>query len=173
MSDSIGAPIIGVIMGSKSDWETMRHAVDLLVQLEVPHEAKVVSAHRTPELMSNYASAAESRGIEVIIAGAGGAAHLPGMVASHTILPVIGASGLSVTSPLAKSNCTPLDGNGAWPSCVIATPVTNTAIKKARDTLIAKRFLETCFCLNILCFPDRLIAKSKKSPVPSAAYFLT
>ena len=90
MSDSLAVPIVGVIMGSKSDWETMQHAVDVLVQFGVPHEFRIVSAHRTPDLMSKYASEAESRGVEVIIAGAGGAAHLPGMVASHSILPVIG-----------------------------------------------------------------------------------
>ena len=77
-------------MGSKSDWDTMRHAADILTQFGVPHEAKVVSAHRTPSLMAEYASAAAGRGLAVIIAGAGGAAHLPGMVASHTVLPVIG-----------------------------------------------------------------------------------
>jgi len=83
-------PLVAVIMGSRSDWETMRHAVDILTEFEVPHERRVVSAHRTPALMAEYAGAAESRGIEVIIAGAGGAAHLPGMVAAHTILPVLG-----------------------------------------------------------------------------------
>jgi 5-(carboxyamino)imidazole ribonucleotide mutase len=77
-------------MGSKSDWDTMRHASELLTVFGVPHETKIVSAHRTPRLMAEYASTAEDRGIEVIIAGAGGAAHLPGMVASHTMLPVLG-----------------------------------------------------------------------------------
>ena len=81
---------MGIIMGSKSDWETMRHAADVLAQFGVAHESKVVSAHRTPSLMAEYASAAAGRGLAVIIAGAGGAAHLPGMVASHTIVPVIG-----------------------------------------------------------------------------------
>lgn len=81
---------IGVIMGSKSDWETMKHACDMLDQLEVSYEKKVVSAHRTPDLMFEYAEEARSRGIKVIIAGAGGAAHLPGMVAAKTTLPVIG-----------------------------------------------------------------------------------
>lgn len=84
------APLIGIIMGSKSDWETMSHAADVLEQLEVPHEVRVVSAHRTPDAMFDYAEAAESRGIEVIIAGAGGAAHLPGMIAAKTVLPVLG-----------------------------------------------------------------------------------
>jgi len=83
-------PLVGIIMGSKSDWETMRYAADVLAQFGVAHESKVVSAHRTPALMAEYASAAAGRGLAVIIAGAGGAAHLPGMVASHTIVPVIG-----------------------------------------------------------------------------------
>jgi 5-(carboxyamino)imidazole ribonucleotide mutase len=83
-------PLVGVIMGSKSDWETMRHAADVLKQFEVAHECQIVSAHRTPQWMCEYAAAAEKRGIEVIVAGAGGAAHLPGMVASQTILPVLG-----------------------------------------------------------------------------------
>ena len=83
-------PLVGVIMGSRSDWDTMRHACDTLDDLGVPHEAKVVSAHRTPDLLFEYASSAEERGLKVIIAGAGGAAHLPGMVASKTVLPVLG-----------------------------------------------------------------------------------
>jgi len=83
-------PIVAVVMGSKSDWETLRHADEVLTQFGVPHECKVISAHRTPGLMAEYASTAESKGMEVIIAGAGGAAHLPGMVAAHTLLPVLG-----------------------------------------------------------------------------------
>lgn len=83
-------PLVGVIMGSKSDWETMRHASETLDSLGVPHECMVVSAHRTPDWLFEYAAAAESRGLRVIIAGAGGAAHLPGMCASKTILPVLG-----------------------------------------------------------------------------------
>src|SRR4051812_8120548 len=82
--------LVAVVMGSTSDWETMRHAVELLTELGVPNEHKIVSAHRTPEMMANFASAAAGRGIRVIIAGAGGAAHLPGMVAAHTWLPVLG-----------------------------------------------------------------------------------
>ena len=81
---------IGVIMGSDSDWETMRRAADVLADFGVEHECRVVSAHRTPDLMVEYAETAEERGLQVIIAGAGGAAHLPGMVAGHTIVPVIG-----------------------------------------------------------------------------------
>ena len=81
---------VAVIMGSKSDWETMKHACEVLEELEIPYEKKVVSAHRTPDLMFEYAETARQRGINVIIAGAGGAAHLPGMVAAKTTLPVIG-----------------------------------------------------------------------------------
>ena len=88
MTDS--KPLVAVIMGSKSDWDTMRHAADILAEFEVPHESRIISAHRTPASMADYAGAAEARGIEIIIAGAGGAAHLPGMVAAHTILPVLG-----------------------------------------------------------------------------------
>ena len=84
------APLVGVIMGSRSDWETMRHAVEMLETLGVPHESRVVSAHRTPDLLFEYAAEAAQRGIEVIIAGAGGAAHLPGMTAAKTVLPVLG-----------------------------------------------------------------------------------
>lgn len=83
-------PLVGVIMGSKSDWPTMQHAVDMLIEFNVPHEVKVVSAHRTPDLMFEYAQTAEQRGLQVIIAGAGGAAHLPGMVAAKTLVPVLG-----------------------------------------------------------------------------------
>ncbi len=82
--------LVGIIMGSRSDWETMRPATELLDQLNVPYEVRIVSAHRTPELLFEYASTAESRGLEVIIAGAGGAAHLPGMTAAKTLLPVLG-----------------------------------------------------------------------------------
>lgn len=84
------SPMVGIIMGSKSDWDTMRHAAEVLTQFEVPHECRVVSAHRTPVWMAEYASTAETRGLKVIIAGAGGAAHLPGMVAAQTLLPVLG-----------------------------------------------------------------------------------
>ena len=86
----MASPLVGLIMGSRSDWETMRHAVQVLEDFGVPHERKVVSAHRTPDLMARYAKGAEKRGLEVIIAGAGGAAHLPGMTAGHTTLPVLG-----------------------------------------------------------------------------------
>jgi 5-(carboxyamino)imidazole ribonucleotide mutase len=85
-----GGPLVGIIMGSSSDWETMRHAAETLDQLQVPHEAKVVSAHRTPKRLYDYANSAKARGLKLVIAGAGGAAHLPGMTASMTSLPVLG-----------------------------------------------------------------------------------
>jgi 5-(carboxyamino)imidazole ribonucleotide mutase len=88
MSDT--APLVGILMGSKSDWDTMRQADEILTRFGVPHEARVLSAHRTPTLTAEYASTAVKRGLEVIIAGAGGAAHLAGVVAAHTLLPVIG-----------------------------------------------------------------------------------
>ncbi len=83
-------PLVGVIMGSRSDWETMKKTADMLDQLGIPHEVEVVSAHRTPDKLFQYAETAEERGLEVIIAGAGGAAHLPGMAAAKTVLPVLG-----------------------------------------------------------------------------------
>lgn len=83
-------PLVGLIMGSRSDWDTMKLAGEMLTRFGVAHESRIVSAHRTPDLMAEYASSAIARGLEVIIAGAGGAAHLPGMVAAHTVLPVIG-----------------------------------------------------------------------------------
>jgi|TARA_X000001036_G_scaffold314455_1_gene292919 5-(carboxyamino)imidazole ribonucleotide mutase len=83
-------PLISVIMGSKSDWPTMKHATTILEEFKIPHEVKIVSAHRTPKRMSSFANSAEKRGIKIIISGAGGAAHLPGMTASHTNIPVLG-----------------------------------------------------------------------------------
>jgi len=89
-SEGHGGPLVAVLMGSTSDWETMRHAVNVLKELGVAHETRVVSAHRTPDLLFSYAESAAQRGLEVIIAGAGGAAHLPGMLAAKTLIPVLG-----------------------------------------------------------------------------------
>jgi 5-(carboxyamino)imidazole ribonucleotide mutase len=94
--------LVAVIMGSRSDWLTMKHAVALLDELHVPHEVQIISAHRTPHLLTQFASNADERGIEVIIAGAGGAAHLPGMVAAHTVVPVLGV-------PIASKHLNGLD----------------------------------------------------------------
>lgn len=90
MAKKAGKPLVGIIMGSQSDWSTMKHAADMLTALKIPHETNIVSAHRTPDRLVQYAKAAKSRGLRVIIAGAGGAAHLPGMAASMTPLPVLG-----------------------------------------------------------------------------------
>ncbi len=99
MPPGLPPPLVGIVMGSKSDWETMRHAADLLERFAVPRESKIVSAHRTPERMREYAQTAEARGLQVILAGAGGAAHLPGMIAAQTLLPVLG---VPVESPALK-----------------------------------------------------------------------
>jgi 5-(carboxyamino)imidazole ribonucleotide mutase len=90
LENAVKLPLVGVVMGSHSDWETMRAAAEILTDLGIPHEVKVVSAHRTPDRLYRYAQTAESRGLEIVIAGAGGAAHLPGMLAAITLLPVLG-----------------------------------------------------------------------------------
>ena len=89
-SQSASNPLVGVIMGSKSDWDTMRHASEMLTRFQIPHESRIISAHRTPQAATEYASGASQRGLRVIIAGAGGAAHLAGVLAAHTVLPVLG-----------------------------------------------------------------------------------
>lgn len=120
-------PKIGVIMGSSSDWETMKHACDILDELQVPYEKKVVSAHRTPDLMFEYAETARSRGIQIIIAGAGGAAHLPGMVAAKTTLPVIGV-------PVQSKALNGLDSLLSIVQMPGGVPVATVAIGKAGAT---------------------------------------
>jgi len=129
------APLVGVIMGSDSDFAVMQGAVDVLSEFEIPHEVRVISAHRTPEAMYEYASTAAARGLRVIIAGAGGAAHLPGMTASMTALPVIG-----VPVPLAQ-----LDGLDSLLSIVQmpdGIPVATVGVGKARNAgLLAVRIL--------------------------------
>ena len=133
------APLVGVIMGSGSDWETLRHADDLLTRFGVPHECRIVSAHRTPDLMVDYAKTAEQRGILVIIAGAGGAAHLPGMVASNTLLPVIGV-------PVQSQTLQGLDSLLSIVQMPGGVPVGTMAIGKAgaiNAALLAVRILAT------------------------------
>ena len=130
-------PLVGVIMGSKSDWETMRHAAEILAQFGVPHECQIVSAHRTPDWMREYAIGAEARGLEVLIAGAGGAAHLPGMVASHTVLPVLGV-------PVQSQALQGLDSLLSIVQMPGGVPVGTMAIGKAGATnagLLAVRIL--------------------------------
>ena len=120
-------PLVGVIMGSKSDWETLRHADELLTHLEVPHECQIVSAHRTPLWLAEYAAKAEARGLEVIIAGAGGAAHLPGMAAAQTVVPVLG---VPVESQVLKG----LDSLLSIVQMPAGVPVGTLAIGKAGAT---------------------------------------
>ncbi|QIC47413.1 5-(carboxyamino)imidazole ribonucleotide mutase [Lysinibacillus sphaericus] len=132
-------PKIGVIMGSSSDWETLKHACDILDELQVPYEKKVVSAHRTPDLMFEYAETARKRGIQVIIAGAGGAAHLPGMVAAKTTLPVIGV-------PVQSRALNGLDSLLSIVQMPGGVPVATVAIGKAGATnagLLAAQILST------------------------------
>ena len=128
-------PRVGVIMGSDSDWPTMREACDILDQFEIPYEKKVVSAHRTPDLMAEYGKSARDRGLEVIIAGAGGAAHLPGMTAAHTTLPVIGV-------PVKTSTLSGLDSLYSIVQMPTGVPVATVAIGKAGNAgLLAARIL--------------------------------
>ena len=132
-------PKIGVIMGSSSDWETMKHACDVLDELGVAYEKKVVSAHRTPDLMFEYAEQARGRGLQVIIAGAGGAAHLPGMVAAKTTLPVIGV-------PVQSRALNGLDSLLSIVQMPGGVPVATVAIGKAGATnagLLAAQILST------------------------------
>lgn len=135
-SDKNQDPIVGIIMGSKSDWPVMQKAADVLKEMDIPFEVKIVSAHRTPDWMAEYAKFARERGLKVIIAGAGGAAHLPGMVASYTTLPVIGV-------PVKSSNS--IDG---WDSILSilqmpnGIPVATVALNGALNAgLLAARML--------------------------------
>ena len=132
-------PLVGIIMGSKSDWETMRHASEMLEQLGVAHETKVVSAHRTPKRLYDYAHEARDRGLKVIIAGAGGAAHLPGMAASMTILPVLGV-------PVETKSLKGMDSLLSIVQMPAGIPVGTLAIGKAGATnaaLLAASILAT------------------------------
>ncbi|MCU0255289.1 MAG: 5-(carboxyamino)imidazole ribonucleotide mutase [Vicinamibacterales bacterium] len=124
---SAPSPLVGLIMGSVSDWETMAHAAEVLERFGVAFERRVVSAHRTPRWMAEYASSAEARGLEVIVAGAGGAAHLPGMVAAHTLLPVIGV-------PVQSKALNGLDSLLSIVQMPGGVPVATMAIGKAGAT---------------------------------------
>ena len=149
-------PVVGVIMGSRSDWETMQHACATLDELEVAYETRVVSAHRTPELMAEYASGAADRGLQVVIAGAGGAAHLPGMTAAHTHLPVLGVpveshalngmdSLLSIVQMPAgvPVGTTAIGRAGAVNAALLAASIVALADDGVRDRLRAFRATQT------------------------------
>jgi 5-(carboxyamino)imidazole ribonucleotide mutase len=157
-------PLVGIIMGSSSDWETMRLAADQLTALGVPFESRVISAHRTPDLLFEYAASAAARGLEVIIAGAGGAAHLPGMTASKTLLPVIGVpiqsktlNGLDsllsiVQMPAGVPVATVAIGEaGARNAALLATAILGASHPPLRDALAAFRERQTA---DVLARPD-------------------
>jgi 5-(carboxyamino)imidazole ribonucleotide mutase len=157
-------PLVGIIMGSSSDWETMRHAADVLGALSVPFESRVISAHRTPDLLFEYAGSAESRGLEVVIAGAGGAAHLPGMAASKTLLPVIGVpiqskslNGLDSLLSIAQMPAgipvatVAIGEAGARNAALLATAILATRHPPLKDALAAFRERQTA---EVLAKPD-------------------
>jgi len=131
------SPVVGVIMGSDSDWQTMKEACEILDELEISYEKKVVSAHRTPDKMAEYGRNARNRGLKVIIAGAGGAAHLPGMTAAYTTLPVIGV-------PVKTSTLSGLDSLYSIVQMPNGVPVATVAIGKAKNAgLLAARILSS------------------------------
>lgn len=149
-------PVVGVVMGSRSDWSTMKETSEMLAQLGIAHECRVVSAHRTPDLMSDYAKSAEARGLRCIIAGAGGAAHLPGMIAAHTHVPVLGVpveshalrgqdSLLSIVQmpagiPVATFA---IGGAGAKNAALFAAAILSSEMPEIRKALLAYRKRQT------------------------------
>jgi len=147
-------PLVGIIMGSTSDWETMEHTSKALTDLGVPHETRVVSAHRTPDLLFEYAASAEKRGIEVIIAGAGGAAHLPGMTASKTVLPVLGV-------PVESKTLKGLDSLLSIAQMPGGVPVGTLAIGKA-GAINAALLAASVLALNDPALATRLAAWRKQ-----------
>lgn len=157
MSDNL-SPKVGVIMGSDSDWPTMKEACDILDELDIPYEKKVVSAHRTPEMMAEYGKSARARGLKVIIAGAGGAAHLPGMTAAYTTLPVIGV-------PVKTSTLSGLDSLYSIVQMPNGVPVATVAIGKAKNAgLLAARILSTSdekLTKKLVNYRERMAEESK------------
>jgi 5-(carboxyamino)imidazole ribonucleotide mutase len=158
------AALVGIIMGSRSDWETMRHAAETLDELDVSYEREVVSAHRTPDKLFAYAESAESRGLQVIIAGAGGAAHLPGMTASKTLLPVLGVpvesktlQGLDSLLSIAQMPAGVPVGTlaigraGAVNAALLAAAIVARADEGVRERLVAYRASQTD---AVLATPD-------------------
>ena len=161
-------PLVGVIMGSSSDWETMQHTVAMLEELGVPHEVQVVSAHRTPDLMFEYAASAEARGIKVIIAAAGGAAHLPGMTAAKTSLPVLGV-------PIQSKTLNGIDSLLSIVQMPAGIPVGTLAIGRAgaiNAALLATSILGTSkpkFLKAVAAYRARQSAEVLSRPDPRAA----
>ena len=165
---SSNAPLVGVIMGSQSDWETMSHACETLAALGIPFESRVVSAHRTPDLLFDYASTAETRGLRVIIAGAGGAAHLPGMCASKTTLPVLGV-------PVESKALSGIDSLLSIAQMPAGVPVGSLAIGKSGATnaaLLAAAMLATTDATIRAALHDYRARQTKRvldNPDPSRA----
>src|SRR4029453_4217252 len=165
---SMSHPLVAVIMGSSSDWDTMKHAADVLEQFGVEHERHIVSSHRTPVWMAEFASGAEARGIEVIIAGAGGAAHLPGMVAAHTVVPVLGV-------PVQSAALQGLDSLLSIVQMPGGVPVGALAIGKAGSTnagLLAVSILSNSrpdLRPKLPAFRDEETQKIRQEPLPWSA----
>ena len=159
------APLVGIIMGSRSDWETMRQADEMLTRFDVPHECRVLSAHRTPAETAEYARAASDRGIEVIIAGAGGAAHLPGVVASYTVLPVIGV-------PIQSASLNGLDSLLSIVQMPKGVPVATVAIGAsgaANAGLLAVAILATSRAdlrTKLQAYRDEIAAEVRRGSLP-------
>ena len=154
-----GKPLIGIVMGSDSDWPTMKEAAEILDEFNTTHEKKVVSAHRTPDMMAQYGKQARGRGIKVIIAGAGGAAHLPGMLAAYTTLPVIGV-------PVKTSALGGLDSLYSIVQMPNGVPVATVAIGKAKNAgLLALRMLgmnDTDISVKLKAYADKMADESRK-----------
>jgi 5-(carboxyamino)imidazole ribonucleotide mutase len=162
---SAEAPLVGVIMGSTSDWEVMRHASETLERLGVPHETRIVSAHRTPDRLYAYAETAEARGLQVLIAGAGGAAHLPGMAAAKSLLPVLGV-------PMPSRHLSGIDSLASIVQMPAGIPVGTLAIGKAGATnaaLLAIAILATSrpeLREKLRAFRDEQTRKVLDEPLP-------
>ena len=165
VSPTVTPPLVGVVMGSKSDWDTMRHCDQTLAEFGVPHECRVVSAHRTPAAMAEYAAAARGRGLRVIVAGAGGAAHLPGMIAAQTIVPVIGV-------PVQSAALNGLDSLLSIVQMPGGIPVATVAIGKAgaiNAALLAVAILattDTDLADKLTAFRQRQADKVLSEPLP-------